>query len=246
MSIATVITARGGSKSIPKKNIYPVAGHPLLHYPIEASKNSELINYTYVDTDCEQIAKYARESGAQIIARPEFLSGDDVDHFDVISHSCNSVLSVHPDVDIFVILLGNTTMINAEEIDIVLRSLLENTDATGACTVWEAADDHPYRALEIKDCYLQSSSIVKNPTSLSTDRNSYPKTYFYDQGVWAFRSSNLIGNKRVGPGPWKWLGHRVIPHVRPWITGRDVNGYFDIQFHEHWVKTNASRQNFIS
>ena len=61
-----IIPARGGSKRIPKKNIKDFFGKPMLAYAIEAAKNSDLFDEIMVSTDCEEIAKTAREYGASV------------------------------------------------------------------------------------------------------------------------------------------------------------------------------------
>src|SRR5258705_392057 len=68
---------------------------------------------------------------------------------------------------------------------------------------------------------------------VSTERQSYPKAYYYDQGVWAFRKATV--QAKDGPNPWWWMGKRVQPIVRPWVTGRDIHGLIDVFFSEHWV-----------
>ena len=230
--ISTIITARGGSKSIYKKNIIDISGRALISYPIDSSLNS-ISHHTFVDTDCHQIAECSRKLGASIINRPSYLSGDDVDHGDVIRFSCNSVIDLVGNVDIFVVLLGNTVMISSELINDGINKLISNPDATAVCSVWEAADDHPYRAMELRDGYLYSHSAVIPNNDVTTNRSSYRPAYFYDQGIWVFRSSNF-NSEPTGPATWSWLGHKVIPIVRPWITGRDINGPFDVNFHSMW------------
>ena len=200
-------------------------------FPINASLNSKFISNTYVDTDCDQIANIALEYGAKIIKRPEYLAGDTVDHGDVIRYSCNEVLKKEK-VDVFVILLGNTVMIDHELIDKSIKTLTSDVNATGVCSVWKAGDDHPMRAMEIKNGYLFSHPSVIRQKGASTDRASYLPAYFYDQGVWTFLASNL--NLNNGPATWNWLGERVIPLEREWITGRDINGPFDVNFHRNW------------
>ena len=61
---------------------------------------------------------------------------------------------------------------------------------------------------------------------VETDRHSYKKAYFFDQGVWAIKSEFIF--ERTGPSPWFWLGPRVKSITREWITGRDINGAFDV------------------
>ena len=77
MKTIAIIPARGGSKRLPQKNVLPLAGLPLLVHSIRyALANSEIIDAVYVSTDDERIKKIALANGAQVIDRPEVLSGD--------------------------------------------------------------------------------------------------------------------------------------------------------------------------
>ena len=75
LKIVSVITARGGSKEIPKKNILPIKGNPLIWYTINASQKSK-VHETWVSTDCEEIASVALNAGAKVIERPKELADD--------------------------------------------------------------------------------------------------------------------------------------------------------------------------
>lgn len=75
--VATIILARGGSKGLPKKNIAPLCGKPLIAYTIEASLGCKYVDRTFVSTDDLEIARTAREHGAEVpFLRPKELSGD--------------------------------------------------------------------------------------------------------------------------------------------------------------------------
>ena len=71
-----VIPARGGSKGIPRKNVRPVGGKPLLGWTIEAARASGRVNRVIVTTDDPEIAAVARRFGAEVIDRPAEISGD--------------------------------------------------------------------------------------------------------------------------------------------------------------------------
>jgi CMP-N,N'-diacetyllegionaminic acid synthase len=72
-----VIPARGGSKGLPGKNIRPILGKPLIAWTIEAALESPVIDTVLVTTDCEEIAKIAKEFGAEVpFLRPEALAED--------------------------------------------------------------------------------------------------------------------------------------------------------------------------
>ena len=69
MNVA-IITARAGSKSILDKNVFPVAGLPLISFPIKAAMDAELIEEVYITTDGERIAEIGQTMGCKIIWRP--------------------------------------------------------------------------------------------------------------------------------------------------------------------------------
>lgn len=66
MKCAAIITARGGSKRIPKKNIKDFCGKPILAYSIEAAISSGLFEEVMVSTDSEEIAAIAKRYGAKV------------------------------------------------------------------------------------------------------------------------------------------------------------------------------------
>jgi CMP-N,N'-diacetyllegionaminic acid synthase len=230
MNVA-IVTARAGSKSIINKNILPVAGRPMVHYPIQAAQAASRVAEVWVSTDGEGIAAASRDAGARIIPRPDELGGDSVNHGVVIKHAVEYVDARVEDLENVVLLLGNTVYIDGEIIDRALALLDERRDLDSVMTVWEAADDHPYRALQINGDGLIET--FGGPRQVSTERQSYPKAYYYDQGVWAFRKETV--QAQDGPNPWWWMGKRVHPIVRPWVTGRDIHGLIDVFFSEQWV-----------
>ncbi len=228
MNIA-IITARAGSKSIKNKNVYPVLGRPMIAYPIRAAQEAARIDRIYVSTDGPAIAKVAQTMGCDVIWRPEELAGDHVNHGDVIKHAVEHV--DHPNLRNVVLLLGNTVMVDGGLIDEGLKLLDERSDLDSVMSVWEAADDHPMRALEIFDGLLRPYGDPHR--SVSTERQSYPPAYYYDQGIWAFRKECV--RHRDGPNPWWWMGKRCHPIVRNWVTGRDIHTHLDIDLAVWWL-----------
>jgi len=76
MEILAVILARGGSKGIPRKNLVPIGGVPLLGRSIIAAKRCEAISNVVVSTDSLEIAQVARDYGAEVVDRPAELASD--------------------------------------------------------------------------------------------------------------------------------------------------------------------------
>jgi N-acylneuraminate cytidylyltransferase len=227
-----IITARKGSETIKNKSLLEVAGNPLIYYPITAALNSKKIGAVYITTDGEDIAARGEKMGCKIIWRPEVLSGPEVNHGTVIKHAVEQVDENEDDLENVVLLLGNTVMVDAQLIDQSLAILEEKAEFDSVMSVWEAADDHPLRALEIQDGCLKPYG--GSDRQVSTARQSYPKAYFYDQGVWTFRKYTV--HAKDGPNPWWWMGKKSYPIIRKWVTGRDIHNSFDAAVSEWFVK----------
>jgi CMP-N-acetylneuraminic acid synthetase len=229
---AAIITARAGSKSIIQKNVYPVAGKPLIAYPIQAARDAGRVDGVYITTDGEEIADVGRAMGCEIIWRPDELAGDHVNHGDVIKHAVEYVAGARGDLANVVLLLGNTVMVDGDLIDRSLTMLDERRDLDSVISVWEAADDHPFRALQIDGGLVYA--FGDKDRQVSTERQSYPRAYYYDQGIWTFRKECV--QHRDGPNPWWWMGKRCAPIIRPWVTGRDIHTLLDAAVSEWWVR----------
>ena len=100
----SIIPARGGSKGIPNKNILPIAGKPLLAWTIEQLIATKSINETYVSTNNDKIAKVAHQYGAEVIIRPEEISGDADSSESALVHALNYLKKekgLKPDIVVF-------------------------------------------------------------------------------------------------------------------------------------------------
>lgn len=94
-----VIPARGGSKRIPRKNIKPFCGKPMIAWSIEAAKSSGLFEYIIVSTDDAEIAEVAKQWGAEVpFMRPEALSNDHAGTTPVVAHATQWALAQGFDV----------------------------------------------------------------------------------------------------------------------------------------------------
>lgn len=94
MSAIAIITARGGSKRIPHKNIKPFLGKPIIQYSIEAALKSGVFEEVMVSTDDEEIARIAKECGALV---PFFRSKENSDDFSTTADVIREVLKAYED-----------------------------------------------------------------------------------------------------------------------------------------------------
>ena len=83
-----IIPARGGSKRIPGKNLKRFNGAPIITYAIATARQSGLFDRVLVSTDCEDIARVARDAGAEVpFVRPAEIAGDHATTLDVLEHA---------------------------------------------------------------------------------------------------------------------------------------------------------------
>ena len=90
-----IIPARGGSKRIPRKNIRSFLGRPMIAWPIATALQSGLFEHVIVSTDDEEIAKVAREHGAEVpFMRPAELADDHTGTGEVVAHAIREMQHV--------------------------------------------------------------------------------------------------------------------------------------------------------
>ena len=124
MNILSIIPARGGSKSIPLKNIVKIQNKPLLYYTVTASLNSKLITRTIVSTDNQKIAKVAELLGAEVIKRPKKLASDTSSVELTIQHTVDHLKKTEDYIPDIIILLQNTSPLrNSKHITVLLNIL---------------------------------------------------------------------------------------------------------------------------
>ena len=129
-----IIPARGGSKGLPRKNILPIAGKPLVAWTIEAARASRHIADVYVSTDSPEIAAISRRFGAKVIDRPAEISGDKASSESAILHALEvlEAQGIHPQLTVF--LQCTSPLTETADIDGVIEKL-EGEGADSALSV---------------------------------------------------------------------------------------------------------------
>lgn len=121
-TVLAVIPARGGSKRVPKKNIKPIGGRPLIARTIEAAKKSRYIDRIIVSTDSNDIALVAEEWGAEVpFMRPKELATDISRSIDSIYHVMDSIDKIY---DYIVLLQPTSPLRSWSDIDGCLETCL--------------------------------------------------------------------------------------------------------------------------
>jgi CMP-N,N'-diacetyllegionaminic acid synthase len=132
VDVVGLIPARGGSKGLPRKNLAPLAGRPLLAWTVAAAHESPTVTRVVVSTDDDEIAASARDLGVEVLRRPPALGADETPMRAVIDHA----LAQLGPVDVLVLLQPTSPLRRAEHIDEAVRLLLES-DADCVVSVME-------------------------------------------------------------------------------------------------------------
>jgi CMP-N-acetylneuraminic acid synthetase len=134
MKIVAVIPARGGSKGLKKKNITLLANKPLIAYTIEIAKASKNIDRIIVSTDDEEIAKIAKEYGAEVpFIRPLELAMDETTTESVLKHAVEWLeQNENYKADIVVFFQATDFFKKTEWVDEVIGALLKDTNLDSA------------------------------------------------------------------------------------------------------------------
>ena len=124
--IIAIIPARGGSKSVHRKNIRLLCGKPLIAYTIHTALSSKYIGRVIVSTEDEEIAEIAKGCGAEITIRPSELAQDDTPSLPVFQHVIERLEEVEGfSPEIIVILQPTSPLRTVEDIDGAIQILIE-------------------------------------------------------------------------------------------------------------------------
>ncbi len=136
MNVLAVIPARGGSKGIPRKNIRPLLGRPLVHYSIEAAIAARRVTDVAVSSEDEEILSVASAfSGVALIRRPHHLAEDHASTPPVVLHALEEMEKRRgAPYEIVVLLQPTTPLRTADDIDCALARF-EETDADTVVSV---------------------------------------------------------------------------------------------------------------
>lgn len=148
MSSVAIITARGGSKRIPKKNIKEFCGKPIIAYSIEAAFASGAFDEVMVSTDSEEIKAVAEQYGAKVpFMRSEATSGDFATTADVIEEVLNTYKEMGKEFDSFACIYPTAPFVTAEKLSEAAK-LLDGADAVLSVVKFSFP---PQRAFVIRD-----------------------------------------------------------------------------------------------
>lgn len=147
-----IIPARGGSKRLPRKNILPINGKPMISYPIRTALQSNLFDEVVVSTEDDKISDIAEEYGATVFKRPEELAQDRSTVVEVCVHLLK--LSPFTNVDSFCCIYATAVLLQSADLIHSSKMLYEEPIADFVMGVSQY-NYHPAKAMRCDKDYLQ-------------------------------------------------------------------------------------------
>ncbi|HZW03244.1 MAG TPA: acylneuraminate cytidylyltransferase family protein [Anaerolineaceae bacterium] len=222
--ILALIPARGGSKGVPRKNIRPVAGKPLLAYTIETALAARgLFHRVIVSTDDEEIAAVARQYGAEVpFLRPADLAGDRIPMIPVIQHAIRFVEEQDQIRLDWVMLLQPTAPFRTAEDLARAAELARRGGCDSVISVVQVFAHHPILMKRIEDDRLVPYCIAEKE---GTRRQDYqPPAYMRNGAIYLSRRAVLMGGSI-------W-GQAICPYVMPEERSVNVDSELDLKLVE--------------
>lgn len=228
-TVYAIIPARGGSKSIPKKNILNVRGYPLIAYSIAAARLSKTIDRIIVSTDSEEIANISKKYGAEVpFLRPVKFSGDRSTDKEFLDQAMDWFARHEAKVpDYFVHLRPTSPLRDPEKIDEAVELMLRNPAANGLRSAHKIPDV-PQKYFGLEDGYfIPLFPHDKRPDYHNLPRQAFPPTYKPDGYVDVLKTSFMRKTGLVH-------GNKILAFLTP-DTG-DIDYLSDLVYVQKVVK----------
>jgi CMP-N-acetylneuraminic acid synthetase len=190
-----VITARGGSKGLPGKNIKILLGKPLIVWTIEKALESGYIDRVIVSTDSDEIAAAAERHGAEVpFRRPEKLSGDNIGSFDVVAHAIEYLAKNGDEYDYVVLLEPTSPMRKKGDLDSAIAALIDKEkEADSLVSLGRVNLEHPAVIKKVNDMGFMEP-YVERPEK-ATGRQGFSPAYFPYGVIYFTKISSLYEYK---------------------------------------------------
>lgn len=206
MRVVAFIFARGGSKGLPKKNILPLDGVPLVCHSIMIAKKLSRVVDVFVSTDDEEIKSVAMEYGAKIIDRPAHLATDEVSEWKAWQHAVNHVQELGLDFDVFLSLPATAPLRNELDVNMVLDAVCDDFDIVLTAT---SSARSPY--FNMVNCKDNGEAQLLVSSGEFSRRQDVPAVYDLTTVAYAGKPNFIIRQSRIFDGRVKAV---IVPKER--------------------------------
>ncbi|MDP6403472.1 MAG: acylneuraminate cytidylyltransferase family protein [SAR202 cluster bacterium] len=227
IKIIGLITARGGSKSVPRKNLAELGGKPVIAWTIETALQSSSVDSVIVSTDDDEIAEVSREWGAEVpFMRPAELSLDDTPHMAVMLHAIHW-LERHRDLrpDYIMLLQPTSPLRTSADIDAAVRVARENS-AVSVVSVCET-HHHPYLIKRLAEDGTLFDFIegAPQPGSMSIRRQAMEPAYVVNGSIYLNARTMLLEERT-------FLSQATLPYFMPNERSLQIDEPWDLHLAE--------------
>lgn len=225
--IAALITARGGSKGIPKKNIINLCGSPLIQWTANASLNSKYVDETFLSTDSDEIINSVKKLDVTVpFKRPKNLSSDTATSTDVILHFIDWLNTNRKnEFDTLLLLQPTSPFRKSEHIDKSVKKFFSDKDAKSLISVTENVKS-PYLSRKINsEGYLENLFNVKSEKR----RQDIPVTYYINGAIYLISIKDFMKYKT-------FQTPKTLNYIMPYYSSIDIDEPMDLKTAEFYYK----------
>jgi len=223
--IISIIPARGGSKRLPRKNVLPLAGKPLISYSIEQSLKSEYIDRTIVSTEDKEIAGISKKYDAEVIERPKELATDEATTLVVLQHVLSVLKEQDYNPDVVILLQPTSPLRKKIQINESIKKLIDN-NANMVVSVSELHIGYKW-LLEIKDKKL--NFISKNDLE-NTRTQDQKKTYMLNGAINTYKTKIVLKSGIYN------FNDNCLPLIMDKITSMEIDDKTDLEIVDLYMK----------
>lgn len=220
--LLAVITARGGSKGLPRKNVLLAGCKPLVAWTVEAAISAECVDRVVLSSDDDEIMDAAKAAECEVpFRRPAHLSSDIASSIDVVLHAIDEL----PGYEYVVLLQPTSPLRTAADIDAAFELMLKK-GAPSCVSVCEV-DQSPYWMFRIND-ESKVERLLPEKESV-TRRQDLPPIYVLNGAIYIARIDWLKQSKN-------FLGEGCIAYVMPKERSLDIDNADDFDYFRLKIK----------
>ncbi len=220
MRVLGIVTARGGSKGLPRKNLAPLLGKPLLAWTAEAALSAKKLSRVVLSTDDEEIAGVGRSCGLCVpFRRPAELAADNTPTIPVLQHAVAELEKAGESYDAILTLQPTNPLRLPDDIDGAIN-LLERSSADSVISYADVGERHPARMK-----FIAPDGTVSDPPFAEQfegqPRQSLPKMFLRDGSIYLTRRNVLMEQNSL-------RGRRSLAWIIPEERARNIDTPFDL------------------
>lgn len=209
-----IIPARGGSKTIPRKNLRMLAGKPLIAWTIEEAQKSKYLDRLILSSEDSEIIVTAQKWGCEVpFIRPVELAQDDTPGIESVIHA---IYTIKEKYDYIVLLQPTSPLRNASDIDDCIHHCIHEEAAI--CVSVCAVDKSPYWMHTLTDKHRLYPLMPK--LTAAARRQDLPKVYAENGAIYVAKVDHLLARK-------DFISEETLAYIMPAERSQDIDSEID-------------------